>query len=134
MSLHSARQIVFGFHPLRTVVVQTSSAQLSGDAGLLVVREFDERVGMTAQFAAAIEDSRDPVFTQHSVLEMVRQRVYGLLADYEDQNDHEQLRSDPVFKLIADRLPDDPDWASQPTLSRFEPPRAVDKPRSRSRT
>jgi hypothetical protein len=51
---------------------------------------------------------------------MVRQRIYGILADYEDQNDHDTLRTDPVFKLIADRLPDDPDLASQPTLSRFE--------------
>ena len=51
---------------------------------------------------------------------MVRQRIYGILADYEDQNDHDTLRSDPIFKMIADRLPDDPDLASQPTLSRFE--------------
>ena len=51
---------------------------------------------------------------------MVRQRIFGILADYEDQNDHDTLRSDPVFKVIADRLPDDPDLASQPTLSRFE--------------
>jgi hypothetical protein len=51
---------------------------------------------------------------------MVRQRIYGILADYEDQNDHDTLRADPVFKVIADRLPDDPDLASQPTLSRFE--------------
>lgn len=51
---------------------------------------------------------------------MVRQRIYGILADYEDQNDHDVLRSDPVFKLIADRLPDGPDLASQPTRSRFE--------------
>ena len=61
-----------------------------------------------------------PTFTQQSLLSMVRQRIYGILADYEDQNDHDTLRSDPVFKLIADRLPDDPDLASQPTLSRFE--------------
>jgi hypothetical protein len=51
---------------------------------------------------------------------MVRQRIYGILAGYEDQDDHDTLRSDPVFKLLADRLPDDPDLASQPTLSRFE--------------
>jgi Transposase DDE domain group 1 len=51
---------------------------------------------------------------------MVRQRIYGILADYEDQNDHDTLRSDPVFKLLADRSPDDDDLASQPTLSRFE--------------
>jgi len=51
---------------------------------------------------------------------MVRQRIYGILADYEDQNDHDTLRSDPAFKLLADRLPEGPDLASQPTLSRFE--------------
>src|SRR5207247_2099223 len=47
-------------------------------------------------------------------------RVYGILAGYEDQNDHDTLRADPVFKLVADRPPDDNDLASQATLSRFE--------------
>jgi len=51
---------------------------------------------------------------------MVRSRVYGILAGYEDQNDHDTLRADPVFKLVADRSPEDDDLASQPTLSRFE--------------
>jgi hypothetical protein len=120
MSLHGARQLVLGLQVDRPVVLEASAAQLSSDAGLLVVREFDERIGMTEQFAAALEDTRDPTFTRHDGLSMVRQRIYGLLADYEDQNDHDELRSDPVFKLIADRLPDDRDLASQPTLSRFE--------------
>src|SRR5262245_10884994 len=51
---------------------------------------------------------------------MLRQRIYGILADDEDQNDHDTLRSDPIFTLIPDRLPSDLDLASQPTLSRFE--------------
>lgn len=51
---------------------------------------------------------------------MVRMRIYGILADYEDQNDHDTLRTDPVFKLVAGRTPEAPDLASQPTLSRFE--------------
>ena len=51
---------------------------------------------------------------------MVRSRIYGILAGYEDQNDHDTLRADPVFKLISDRSPEDHDLASQPTLSRFE--------------
>ena len=51
---------------------------------------------------------------------MVRARVYGILAGYEDQNDHDTLRADPVFKLVADRSPEDDHLASQPTLSRFE--------------
>ena len=68
----------------------------------------------------ALDDPRDPDLIDHSFLEMVRCRVFGILAGYEDQNDHDTLRTDPVFKLIADRSPDDPDLASQPTLSRFE--------------
>ena len=51
---------------------------------------------------------------------MVRSRLFGIIAGYEDQNDHDVLRSDAIFKLIVDRLPDDDDLASQPTLSRFE--------------
>jgi hypothetical protein len=92
----------------------------TSDAGLLPVRQLDQRIRLTEQFAAALDDRRDPALTRQSLLSMVRQRIYGILADYEDQNDHDILRSDPVFKLLADRLPDDPELASQPTLSRFE--------------
>jgi hypothetical protein len=120
MSIQGARQLVFGFHADLPVVIEASAAQLSSDAGLLVVREFDERIELTKRFAAALSDDRDPASIQHDLLSMVRQRIYGVLADYEDQNDHDELRSDPVFKLIADRLPDGPELASQPTLSRFE--------------
>ncbi len=102
----------------RPVVVEPGQEQLSSDAGLLPLRQFDERLGLTAGFAAQLVDARhDPL---HSQLEMVRSRVFGILAGYEDQNDHDVLRSDPVFKLVAGRLPDDADLASQPTLSRFE--------------
>jgi len=102
------------------VVIEPSQAQLSSDAGLLPLRQFDQRLGWTQAFADALEDRRDPDLIDHTVLEMVRSRIYGILADYVDQNDHDTLRADPVFKLIADRLPDDDDLASQPTLSRFE--------------
>jgi hypothetical protein len=120
MSLHSVPQLSFDFFPSRPVQIEISPAPLSSDAGLLPIRQFDGQIRLTEQFAAAIEDRRDPILVEHSVLTMVRQRIFGILADYEDQNDHDTLRSDPVFKLIADRLPDDPDLSSQPTLSRFE--------------
>jgi hypothetical protein len=102
------------------LVIEPSPGQLSGDAGLLPIRQFDERIGLTQAFAAALDDPRDPDLTEHSFLEMVRSRVYGILAGYEDQNDHDTLRHDPVFKLVADRSPEDDGLASQPTLSRFE--------------
>lgn len=120
MSLQSARQLVLGFHPDLPVVVAESAARLSSDGGLLVIREFDERLKFTAQFAAALQDTRDPACTRHGVLSLVRQRLYGLIADYEDQNDHDELRHDPVFQLVCGRLPGGAELASQPTLSRFE--------------
>lgn len=119
MSVQSVWSECLGFHPRKPVVVQNSAGRLSSDAGLLIVREFDERIGLTQQFAAALTDRRRQ--PSHSLLAMVRQRVYGILAGYEDQNDHDTLRYDPVFQLVCDRLPDDEtQLASQPTLSRFE--------------
>jgi hypothetical protein len=126
MNIHSAEQKVFSFAGLPPVVVEPSRSQLTSDAGLLPIRQLDERLQLTAQFAAALADPRDGRKVTHSFAEMVRSRVYGILADYEDQNDHDLLRGDPVFKLIAGRRPDDPDLASQPTHSRFE--NAIDIP------
>lgn len=120
MSLHAAPPLSFNFFPSRPVEIEVSHSPLTSDAGLLPVRQIDQKLRLTEQFAAALHDQRDPNLTHQPLLTMVRQRIYGILADYEDQNDHDTLRSDPVFKLIADRLPDDRDLASQPTLSRFE--------------
>jgi len=104
----------------KPVVVEPSEARISSDAGLLPIRQFDEAIGLTDQFAAALTDLRYQPSVRHDLREMVRSRVFGILADYADQNDHDVLRSDPVFKLIAGRSVDDDDLASQPTLSRFE--------------
>lgn len=120
MSEQRAWQHTFQFDHGKPIVVEPSQARLTSDAGLLPIRAFDEQIGLTEQFAGALQDRRRACRTTHLFLEMLRQRVYGILADYEDQNDHDALRSDPVFKLIAGRAPDDDDLASQPTLSRFE--------------
>ena len=120
MTSQSVWKHTFEWFGNKPVVVEPGESCLTSDAGLLPIGEFDRQLGLTQQFAAALEDPRDPVFTRHSFLEMTRSRVFGILADYEDQNDHDALRSDPAFKLIAGRSPDDEDLASQPTLSRFE--------------
>lgn len=69
-----------------------------------------------------LEDLRHADGVKHLLASMVQQRIYGALADYEDQNDHDTLRDDPVFQLICSRTPGERDCAlaSQPTLSRFE--------------
>ena len=119
MSIQPAWQQALDFFGT-PLVVEPSAGQLSSDAGLLPFRQLDEQLGLTRSFAAALSDPRDPGLVEHSLLDMVRARAYGILAGYVDQNDHDTLRHDPVFKLIADRSPDEADLASQPTLSRFE--------------
>ena len=119
MSIPTAWPQILDFFGM-PLLIEPSPGQLSSDAGLLPIRQFDERIGLTRAFAGALDDPRDPGLTAHPFLEMVRSRVYGILAGYEDQNDHDTLRSDPVFKLLAGRSPEGDDLASQPTLSRFE--------------
>lgn len=120
MSIQTAWQGTFDFWHELPIVVEPSAAQLTSDAGLLPLRQFDEQIGLTRQFAQALDDPRNPELCDHTFLEMVRSRLFGILAAYEDQNDHDALRHDPVFKLLADRSPDAEPLASQPTLSRFE--------------
>lgn len=120
MSLQSVTELSFDFPSIRPIEIEISATPLTSDAGLLPIAQFDEQVGWTRQFALALKDDRDPSSVDHLLLSMVRQRIFGILAGYEDQNDHDTLRSDPVFKLLAGRLPTDKDLASQPTLSRFE--------------
>ncbi|HIC35170.1 MAG TPA: IS1380 family transposase [Gammaproteobacteria bacterium] len=118
MILHDVWQLSLGFHQSKPIEIEPVEEHLSSDAGLLLFRELDEQVGLSSGFSSQLTDLR--TYPTHSILQMVRSRVYGILAGYEDQNDHDSLRSDSVFKLIANRLPDDLDLASQPTLSRFE--------------
>ena len=119
MSLHTAPTLDFDFFT-KPIHLEVSHDPITSDAGLLLLRQFDHRCGLTDQFAAALHDPRDPTRTEHSFTDLVRMRIFGILAGYEDQNDHDTLRTDPVFKLLADRSPDGHDLASQPTLSRFE--------------
>jgi hypothetical protein len=126
MIVQSVWQKSFDFFQPKPVVVEPAEAQLSTDAGLLPIRQFDEQIGLSQRFVEALADPRHQPFVDHTFPEMARMRIYGILADYADQNDHDVLRQDPVFKLIAGRSPDDGDLASQPTLSRFE--NAIDIP------
>ena len=120
MVKQSAFAFSFDFLTSKAVVVGPAAVQVSSDAGLLPFRQLDERLGLTRQFAEALGDRRHTGYLDHTFLEMTRMRIFGILADYPDQNDHDVLRSDPIFKLLCDRSTTDADLASQPTLSRFE--------------
>ena len=101
MSILPAGLFDFDFFEPLPIQIEVSDAPLTSDAGLLPLRQFDERIGLTKQLAAVLDDPRDPELTEHTFLEMVRSRVFGILAGYENQNDHDTLRTDPVFKLVA---------------------------------
>ena len=118
MSLQSAKQFVFGSWANKPVQIEQVDENLSSDGGLIAFYQLDQKLGWTESLTRLVSDPRsDPT---HSALSIVRQRVFGIIAGYEDQNDHDSLRSDPIFKLIADRSPEDDDLASQPTISRLE--------------
>jgi len=128
MPAQDAQQLELDFLPHLPVVVHSHRGQITSDAGLLPIAQFDRRWNYTARMARRLDEGppEDPrqkhrkPLTRHQRQEMLRQRFFGILAGYEDCNDHDTLRSDPVFKMIADRLPEGRNLASQPTLSRFE--------------
>jgi len=93
---------------------------LSSDAGILVLREVEQRLGVAERLAGCIDDPRLQEQVVHSLDDMIRFRLMMIAAGYEDGNDATSLRSDPAFKLAQDRLPSGRDLASQPTISRLE--------------
>jgi hypothetical protein len=81
------------------LVIEPLPGQLNSDTGLLPIRQVDQRIGLTGAFTDALDDPRDPNLCEHSFWEMVRAHVYGILAGYADQNDHDTLRADSAFRL-----------------------------------
>jgi len=117
---HCSTELSFPFFKKSPLTATFDGGSIVSDAGLLLVRQFDEQVGFSRQLAAAIYDRRDTLSVTHSMLDLVRQRLYQIVAGYEDVNDATRLRHDPIFKALVDRLPDDEPLGSQPTLCRLE--------------
>lgn len=114
-------QLSFGFLGRREVVGRFDGGLVSSDGGLLLLREVDQRYGVTAAIGGCLRDRRQPGKVRQSMHDLVRQRVYQIACGYEDCNDAATLAGDPLLKAAVDRAPEsDPDLASQPTLSRFE--------------
>ena len=91
------------FQPLggRDVVGAFDGGTISSDAGGLLLREIEQRTGIIRQFAGCFVDHRDADLIEHTVRELVAQRVYGLALGYEDLNDHDQLRRDPLLATLV---------------------------------
>jgi hypothetical protein len=91
------------FHSLgrRKVVGRFDGGNITSDAGGLLLRETEERTGILSGFARCFEDLRNPELIEHTVAELIAQRVYGLALGYEDLNDHDDLRRDPLFAVLV---------------------------------
>jgi hypothetical protein len=110
----------FAAHFSRRVVAEFSAERLTTDGGVLLLRQVDRRIQLLSRLASCFLDQRDPLRVEHTVAEMVAQRVYGLALGYEDLNDHEQLRHDPLLGLLAGKRDLDAALAGKSTLNRME--------------
>lgn len=115
------KQIVFPFYKHKALTVNFRGGDLSSDGGMVFVRQLDGQLKITERLAGVLRDHRDQRYISHQFLTLMRQRIYQIIAGYEDCNDAGTLRHDPVMKICCDQVVDKTDvLASQPTLSRFE--------------
>src|SRR6202162_3802896 len=112
-------RLSFSFYRHRSIRADFSGGQITSDAGLLPLRAFDQRHGLTRDFAECVCDDRNHSRVSHPGLSLLRQRLYQIIAGYEDANDADRLRHDPAFQILADQ-PLGEALGSQPTLSRWE--------------
>ncbi len=122
MATDCIAQLTFRFQQNSTPVVAAFDlAHASSDGGAILLKAIDRRLGLTERLAGCATEWREPGKVQHSLLELLRQRVFGLALGYPDCNDAARLAHDPIHKLLLDRDPlTGAALGSQPTLSRFE--------------
>ena len=120
MDTECAVQTSFSFRHNREIRLDFEGGEITSDAGLIALREFDHRIGFTESLVACLRDDRHQSYVTHELLQLIIQRVYGIVAGYEDQNDADKLRYDGLFQIIAGKDALGEELASQPTISRLE--------------
>jgi len=113
----TADQLSFPSFDRRKIEASFDGGDVSSDGGLPLLRQADRLLGLTRAMDAALNDSRDPQRVKHRQIDMLRQRVYGIALGYEDLNDHDTLRRDPLWQTAVERSDE---LASSPTLCRLE--------------
>ena len=115
-------QSSFGFagSGKREIMARFDGGTISTDGGAFLLRQTDQHLNLLPRLAKCFLDGRNQSMVEHSILEMLSQRIYGLALGYEDINDHEQLRKDPVFGILAGREGLDEPLAGKSTLNRME--------------
>jgi hypothetical protein len=112
-------QLSFSFYRHQAIRADFSGGQITSDAGLLPLRAFDQRHHLSQDWAVLLRDDRQEDRVQHDSQALLRQRLYQIVAGYEDANDADRLRHDPLLQIVADEELGHA-LGSQPTLSRWE--------------
>jgi hypothetical protein len=97
-----------------------TAGQVSSDGGALLLREVDRKIRLLERLTGCFSDGRSPLLITHQLVEMLSQRIYGLALGYEDLNDHEQLRCDPLLGVLSGKRELDQPLAGKSTLNRLE--------------
>ena len=118
MTQNTKQMILFKDISHKKVVADFNGGDVSSDAGLLFLRELDFRIGIVRRIAEVLPDRRHPGYVKHEMEQLLRQRVFQIASGYEDANDSDHLKHDPIMRIVCDRL--NGSLASQPTMCRFE--------------
>src|SRR5215211_4401437 len=87
----------------RKIEASFQGGEVSSDGGVMLLREADRRLGLSHALDAALPDPRDPDLITHAQIDLLRQRIYGLVLGYEDLNDHDTLRHDLAWQSAVER-------------------------------
>lgn len=113
----TADEMGFGRLGRRVIEANFQGGAISSDGGLMLLRQVDRRIGLSAAVAGALGDPRNPQRITHVLRDLIAQRLYGLCCGYEDLNDHDRLRHDPLLQTAVGKVTA---LASSPTFSRLE--------------
>ena len=113
----NTKQINFASLGNKKISGSFTGGSITSDGGLLLLREVDKKLQLTSKMAKVIIDKRDKSYVEHSVLQLLRQRIFAIAAGYEDLNDHDILRKDLTFQTVVSK---EDNLAGSSTLSRFE--------------
>lgn len=113
----TGQQMLFGRLGRREIEANFCGGAIGSDGGVMLVRQVDHKIGLSAAVAQALCDPRDPDRIRHPLRDLIAQRLYGLCCGYEDLNDHDRLRGDPLMQTAVGKVEE---LASSPTFSRLE--------------
>ena len=116
------KQLLFSFND--RIIADFKGGEITSDGGVVLLREFDKKISFIKRLTKCIHDPRNPLLVTHKQEELLRQRIFQIVLGYEDADDSDILRQDPLFQVSVKeeewRAIETEELASQPTITRLE--------------